>query len=498
MSSASRIALALFAAVFVTGLWSFSRKNEFPYYYHPDERGKAAQIDRNKRNFNHPMLMLTTVDLAVRVALWGPPRHDLQAITQVGRWMTAAAAACAAGLLAVLAFRIRGLAAGVVVGALVLCNSLLWDLAHYFKEDPWLLAGIAASVLGVHVFTSRPDVATARILGATAALAAAGKFVGFVSLPIAVGFVWWACRARPDRKHLLKQMLAAFGIVWLVLNWWIFKKPGGFFSSIDKEFDKIAATPGDTFKAVPHGRYVQVQLENSSIWMPAAAALWLVLALTRRIRAHAAEWTLLGIALVYFVAFSFTPKTSERYHLPIAMAVSYLAGAGVAGCAAWFARSRRILAAAITLAIATPLVWLETQKVRIVSASLDKDDRAALIAWVEANVPADAVIAQDDSIKLEMASRRPGADGGGTLPQRILTKKSVAFLGTLEELRAKGVTHIATSNRMNLRYRLGDSGSAEEIFYRTLFKRGRKLWESPFGPAQYMQPGLTLFDITAL
>ena len=48
--------LALFAAAFAL----FSRNNDYPFFYHPDEYGKAKQIvDGTKSfNFNHPLLLL--------------------------------------------------------------------------------------------------------------------------------------------------------------------------------------------------------------------------------------------------------------------------------------------------------------------------------------------------------------------------------------------------------------------------------------------------------
>src|SRR5215207_2221696 len=101
--SAARVTLLVFLGVFALGLAVFTRHNDFPFYYHPDEPGKVGQLTKNKRNLHHPLLMLTMTDLARRTVLWGEAKKDPQAVAVVGRWMTAAAAALAAASLAALA-----------------------------------------------------------------------------------------------------------------------------------------------------------------------------------------------------------------------------------------------------------------------------------------------------------------------------------------------------------------------------------------------------------
>ncbi len=73
------IVLALFCAA----LWLYTRHNSFPFYYHPDEPGKVAQIQKGTRNFHHPQLLLTATDLTKQLA-----RRDLdcQAVVEMGRW----------------------------------------------------------------------------------------------------------------------------------------------------------------------------------------------------------------------------------------------------------------------------------------------------------------------------------------------------------------------------------------------------------------------------
>src|SRR6478752_4302834 len=104
--------LLLFLGVFGAGLGMFTRHNQFEFYCHPDEFGKARQLVRKERNFNHPMLMLTTVELVDRVVLSREERKDFQTVAVAGRRATAAFSALAAASLALLAARQYGLLAG--------------------------------------------------------------------------------------------------------------------------------------------------------------------------------------------------------------------------------------------------------------------------------------------------------------------------------------------------------------------------------------------------
>ncbi|HSH38815.1 MAG TPA: hypothetical protein VK993_08515, partial [Chthoniobacterales bacterium] len=46
-----------------------TRENEFPFTYHPDEPSKAAQLLQGRRNFYHPLLLLSTTEYVTRIAV---------------------------------------------------------------------------------------------------------------------------------------------------------------------------------------------------------------------------------------------------------------------------------------------------------------------------------------------------------------------------------------------------------------------------------------------
>ena len=78
-------------------------------------------------------------------------------------------------------------------------------------------------------------------------------------------------------------------------------------------------------KEIPHTFYFGVQDTYGGPWIPALAALWLAFAICRPRKVSIAEWLLAGVSLVFLVVFSFTAKTSQRYYLPIAVTLCYLA-----------------------------------------------------------------------------------------------------------------------------------------------------------------------------
>lgn len=504
--SKRRHAILLFLTVLAAGLAVFGRHNAFSFYYHPDEPGKVAQIIRHKRNFHHPMMMLSTVNIARYVVLRGDAQKDPQKVVMVGRWATAAASALAAAALAVLAFRTFGAAAGWAFGLLAVTNPLLFELAHYFKEDPWMMAGIACFCLALNAFSETPTRRCLHLLAAAAAMAAAGKYIAFLFLPVALWLVWK--RTAPgERKARLLPFLATFAGVWLLFNLPFFRSPSLLFASLHEESTKLAGLTDGVSRNVPHGFYLIVQRMYGGWTLPVISLLWLGAAIWTPRKITAAEWLLAATAVSQFVLYSFVPKTASRYHLPISLAFGFLAVAGLARVLAgvrervWLWRGG-LAAGAALVGVA---VFFQVRSLQAIDAGLTADDRARLIEWVRANVPADAVLAQDQAVYLPDPARIERSNSP-LLPQRIVGgKKESADLGSIADLRAQGVTHVAICGRTYLRYldenktdKNGSNQTPERVFYDTLLKKGRIVWSSEFGQVTYLQPGLKLVDITGL
>ena len=235
-------------------------------------------------------------------------------------------------------------------------------------------------------------------------------------------------------------------MTWLVLDYRLFRSPALVVpQSLGEELNKAFVSKHGLVKEIPHGFYFSVQDTYGGAWVPALAGLWLVFAVVRRRKVSSAEWLLAGLSLAFLVVFSFTPKTSPRYYLPIAVSFCYLAVAGVfhwVGLAS--ARSERSRIGATVVAV-LPCVgaawpqWRDTQALRL---AFQQDDRAELVRAVEA-LPPTAIVVQDEEAGLPEPGRRWQHEGRKALEQRVVGAKQAPDLGSLAELRARGVTHLA-------------------------------------------------------
>ncbi len=498
-------ATVLFLSILVVGLAVFVRHNTFPFYYHPDEKGKSDQLIKRKRNFNHPMMMLSTVELARNTMLWGPAKKDMQKVTELGRHATAMIAAFTAAAFAMMAFRTFGPLAGWATGVLCVTNPLLYELAHYFKEDPWLAAGVAFVCLAFNVYAAEPGRRNLYLLAAACATAAAGKYVGFALLPVGGWLVWK--RTEPSgRKPELGRFLGVFLGVWLLFNLPFVRSPWILFESLQDETTKLAGLSDGVSRSVPHGFYIMTQTLYGGWTLPLVCLIWLVIAIRTRQKITVAEWVLAIIAVSQFALFSFVPKSAFRYHLPVSLAFAVLAVAGLARLnSAFEKRTPRRIAMAFAAVAVSGAVYFQVKSLEGLDRGLRSDDRRDLIAWIRANLPADAVIAADIQTNLPDL-RRPDHIGMTPLAQRIFgDKKEVADLGSVAQLRAEGVTHVAICERTYGRYldetrttKTGTNQTPEREFYDTVLKKGAILWSSDLGRVTYLQPGLKLIDISKL
>ncbi|MDB6136563.1 MAG: hypothetical protein JWM59_4806 [Verrucomicrobiales bacterium] len=496
--------LILVLCVFGVGLGMFTRYNGFKFYYHPDEPGKVRQLVNGTRNFNHPMLMLTTVDTVRKLMLDEAGQRNYQTVVVVGRWATAASAALTAAALALLAAWHYGLLAGVLTGMLTLSNSLLFQLAHYLKEDPWLTAGIAVSAVTLYAFQRKPDTKRLCLLAVATGLTAAAKYVGIALLPMVLFAVWRLSAAAGSRQRRvwLGQLLLISALVWLILNHWIFITPGVFRESLGGEVGK-AYENNRQGQWVSLIKYINTQREIGGWWTPILSLLWLVWAVFNARRVTAAEWLLGGVSMFYLVVFIFTPKDAARYYLPVAVAFSYFA---VAGVMVWSGQFRRRTVFWAGVALVLGAVAIQAQVLRREWKGYKQDNRVMLEDYIARHLPASAVIAQDDVVALPDPSLRDGRGDNNRrmLPQRIMGSKLVAGMGDAAQLRSMGVTHVALSYGIYRTYLDGsrkDSDGSVDAVKRALssiVKQGKTIWTTKKGYNNYLQPELRLIDISGV
>ena len=109
-----------------------------------------------------------------------------QAVAIDGRYISAAASALAVGLLTLLGIYLFGLGGGILTGLLLASHPLLFELSHYLKEDCCLLLGVTAFFAALAVYEHLRTLIAATMLGAACGLATSGKYIGIITLVVAL------------------------------------------------------------------------------------------------------------------------------------------------------------------------------------------------------------------------------------------------------------------------------------------------------------------------
>ncbi len=477
--------LALFAATLALHL----RHRDFAWYYHPDEGGKIEQVVSGKWNFNHPMLLLRAAKLALDLS--GAAR-DPQTVVEIGRAVSATFTAIAVVALSLFAFQWRGWLAALAAGGALMLHHQLFELSHYMKEDTALLCGLALSLLALGHFEARPTLANAAALGGACALAISGKYLGAIVLLatgptlLQAGGGWrrWA-------------FFAGLAVVLIVVNWPLLADFETFQKSFERETTFVIEGQKGSTRSIPHAQYWNVFIDNTTpaIWLLLVLFLtarwggWRAITLTR--------WHVVAFPFVYALALSFSPKSNDRYFLPATAVFTLFAALGVPDVARVCRWKWAAPVAAAVLVLGQIPSWLRYER------AFQRDDSRELQAWCRAELPADAVLAKDSRIWLPDPGKPDGVPADA-IPQKVVPAKFVADLGTLDELRAQGITHVAVSEsdygRFFLKSLQPKKGqeiefSKRKAFYETLFRDGKLLREWERGTVIYLHPGVRVYGI---
>ena len=494
-------ALVLFAAT----LALHTRDNRFPFFYHPDEPGKVEQVLTGEWNFHHPMLLLATTKLAVEVG--GVPRRE-QAVVEAGRWVSAGFMAVAVVALSLLAYAWRGWVPALAAGGALLLHHQCYELAHYLKEDSALLAGFALTFLMLLACWWRPTPTRVALLGVACGLAVSGKYLGVLSLAFAVPILWRTAERRAAR---LGVFAAALAVTFVVVNLPLFLHLATFRESFGREMDFVVKGQRGMTRSVPHLQYWNVFIDNTTPAIWGLLAIFLHARWRERRSLSLPEWMIIVFPFAYALALSFSPKTNDRYFLPATAIFILQAALGTADLAhafAWRHTRRRWLAGAVTVLLLFQLVspprparWHTFSEYW---RAFQNDDNADLLAWVRANLPADAVIAKDNRVPLPDPTKKKHAGRFGAIPQKVLAERFAADVGPFEELRSKGVTHVAVSESdygrfflEGLRPQEGERADFErrKAFYEALLREGELLFERDRGTVIYLHPGLRVYRL---
>ena len=497
------MAVVIFLGSFVL----FTRHNDFPYSYHPDESGKTGQVIKGSRNYHHPLLLLSLTDVASRV---GFVARTPQAIVETGRNVAAALAAGTAAALALLAWRCGGRLAGWGAGVAVALQAELFETAHYLKEDPALAFGLALSLLAAHLWWQAPGRKTLRFLAIACGLAAAGKYVGIIVLLFAVPLVIWhrGADAALARSARLRLFAIVFALTFLAGNLPLFAtKISNPFRSVRNEMEGVAGGHRGITREVPHREYLDMLRKDVPPAVGLLAGAYALALLGTARRRTPPEWITLLLPLGYLAMISCSPKIASRYLLPVSALLPLLATLGAAEVAriirAASSRGRQIVGSVVLAGLVGWIVWAELPPLRASFAGFTHDDPGEIAAWIKAHLPPDAVIAEDHRVNLS-PDKADGVAKFARVPQKVLDANFAPDLGTVDELLAKGVTHVAVCRASYGRYfndETGAQGSGKtgydkrRDFYERVFREGELLREWPRGTISYLQPGIRLYRI---
>lgn len=489
------------ALLFAATLWLDSRANRFPFFYHPDEPDKVNQLITGKWNFHHPLLMLGSAELVKKAA--GVPNEE-QRLVVMGRWCSAAYVAAGVACFALLAWRARGWGGFWMVGLLLLAQHQLYELAHYFKEDACFFFAISVALLALEAYHREPRLVSVLLLGAACGLCISAKYLGAIMIvPAAVVMV---AAQRGKRIGVVQWGLFIAGVAAAVvlINFPVFANFDEFVRSFSRESKLVEeGQQGYTGGQVAFFEYVHIFIDDTTpvIWL-----LILIEIVARRGKRDVFEWTMTIFPFAFIALLSCSTKTNDRYFLPITGMLHYLAGLGIVDWpevvpVIWRERLQKWMTPTLAgLALAANVGFLAPYII-----AFGHDDRTEMLAWIRANIPANATIAGEDRADLPTPDREERLAVQPLLPQRIVqAKRYAADLGdTPDAVAATGIDYLVISEsdygtffRKAASEHLSPAFQKKRGFYEALFKDYKPLWVRDRGKSGiYLHPGLQIFKI---
>jgi hypothetical protein len=439
------------AILFGTCMAHFTRHNDFPYYYHPDEPKKAFFVTETRAHFNHPQLLTA----GTRLLAWMTGANECpQMAVERGRAVSAFFASMTVVMLGAAAWRLGGaLAAGVAI-PLLFFHPDLYEAAKYMKEDTALLAGIASSIFASVLFAEKPERWRALFLGLAAGLAVSGKYIGILIPPLVMLLVLFTPKdalGPRTRPLLLMNAFAAMAAITTVINFDAIRQFPEWKYDFGREVDTFGPGKREEAISVPHLYFLRTLAGTVPITLLVLGAVQ-GFQILRGGGSERRRWLVPVLFLFgYLGALSFSIYTYDRYALPADILLVWFGacGAGTIARLTYFQQWRerpwpkRALLALTgwTLFLLAPLVRY-VPATRTVNRCLQNDTRAQLYRFIRDHLPKDAVIAQHGTIRLPFQDKGLPA-GFEALPQRVLSEIQLESFGDMEALRAKGTTHVA-------------------------------------------------------
>jgi hypothetical protein len=153
---------------------------------------------------------------------------------------------------------------------------------------------------------------------------------------------------------------------------------------------------------------------------------------------------------------------------------------------------------AAALVIAQIPSWMQYE------TAFQRDDNAELLDWVKTEAPPDAVIAKDSRVQLPDPGNPKDKMRFPPMPQRILSERYAADVGSIEKMRDLGVTFVAVSESDYGKFRLrslrpqaeeAESFARRKEFYDNLLRDDELLFERERGVVLYLHPGIRVYRL---
>jgi hypothetical protein len=463
---------------FVFALFFYGRHLDFSGYAHPDEPNKINQIIRNEYNFHHPMMMIRSIHLTTN---WLAKSSDFEFVKVAGRWGGVICASISVALFVLINGRLYGRFIAVATAIFVLSNPHLFDLAHYFKEDPWLLFGISFTLLAMLVHSESRGTLSAGLLGFSASLAISAKYSAVLVLPF-VFYILFSSSIHKKRDFWACFLCLILGVV--AINFPALEALTKVSSSFGHEIASLSGESKIASRRVPHGVYSNVYWQSSTPVLIFLLAVYGITLCRKGWKITPFEWVILLFPLVYIAVLSFLPKTHHRYFLPVAVMLASLSAAGLQGILR-LKHGRWIASGLILLSVA----W-QCPRLLLADRGFSQDFKTEALLFLETKLPVTAIVLEDKNVNLPASPR--------------LLKRRLAPSDTLEGLRADGITHVIVSSRqyggLFLESSRPKKGGEENFLkmralYEHLFDEGQLLKEWETGGNIYLAPPLRIYSI---
>ena len=510
--------IPFYALIFIAGMIIYTHNNDFPYFYHTTEPSKIQQITDHKYNFNHPLLMLNSASVAAFVS--GAETEQEKVVA--GRTVSAVYAALTVVLLAICVHLFAGFAASMLSGIFLLMSPKMIGLSHYFKEDPTFLFGIALSFLAFILLFRRKTYLTLIAAAAASAIAASGKYVGFVFLPVgificaAIDVANSSAEAVPAKKRIV-TFVTVFLTVFIVMNIQVFFSIPQIIDRLFPLVSKTAAKSGAGIVAFtghggaqvarPLAKYCETFFSQTTILIPILALGYAVFFYARFKSRSGGEKLLMAFFFFFTITLSYGKVASGNYFLPQEMITHIFAALAIVNLVSFVsglhgkrtAAALGLIIAAVTVSSAYPFARDSMRQ-----HSPDGDTRKKLVEWLENNHGRKMSIVCDGYVLLpEMITR-----SGKLSSRKDLSATRMEYagdLGSIANARALGYTHVAVCRSTYGRFfsdsntpgvGSGDLYDTRKQFYEELMNRGKKVW---YWNGQYggvINETITLYDIT--